>query len=48
MQLTDYQAKYYAFRCEWGYDDYSLKVENLPQGPPALGQQSLFGAEGLG
>lgn len=38
-------------RCEWGHDDYSLKVENLPQAPPTppttdkRGQQSLFGAE---
>ncbi len=38
-------------RCEWGHDDYSLKVENLPQAPAAppttdkRGQQSLFGAE---
>ena len=40
-------------RCEWGHDDYSLKVENLPQAPkPApeakadkRGQQSLFGEE---
>ncbi len=32
-------------RCEWGHDDYSLKVENLPQAPPRPGQQSLF-AEG--
>ena len=23
-------------RCEWGHDDYSLKVENLPEAPPAL------------
>jgi len=22
-------------RCEWGHDDYSLKVENLPQAPPS-------------
>lgn len=22
-------------RCEWGHDDYSLKVENLPEAPPA-------------
>lgn len=41
-------------RCEWGHDDYSLKVENLPKAPPAPlarpkadkpdkpGQQSLF------
>jgi len=21
-------------RCEWGHDDYSLKVENLPSAPP--------------
>ena len=40
-------------RCEWGHDDYSLKVENLPKAPaPApkvdakTGQQSLFGEEG--
>jgi len=29
-------------RCEWGHDDYSLQVENLPQSPPKLGQQQLF------
>jgi adenine-specific DNA-methyltransferase len=40
-------------RCEWGHDDYSLKVENLPQAPPPppktdkRGQQSLFGEEGM-
>jgi adenine-specific DNA-methyltransferase len=28
-------------RCEWGHDDYSLKVENLPQAPPKLGQIEL-------
>jgi adenine-specific DNA-methyltransferase len=28
-------------RCEWGKDDYSLKVENLPKAPPKPGQQSL-------
>ncbi len=28
-------------RCEWGHDDYSLKVENLPQKPPEPGQQGL-------
>lgn len=39
-------------RCEWGKDDYSLKVENLPKAPPPPpkvdknGQQSLFGEEG--
>jgi adenine-specific DNA-methyltransferase len=38
-------------RCEWGHDDYSLKVENLPKAPPAprktdkRGQQSLFDTE---
>ena len=42
-------------RCEWGHDDYSLKVENLPQAPVVAavttgkpsppGQQSLFGEE---
>lgn len=29
-------------RCEWGHDDYSLKVENLPQAPPPTGQLPLF------
>ncbi|MDG4597662.1 MAG: site-specific DNA-methyltransferase [Candidatus Contendobacter sp.] len=29
-------------RCEWGHDDYSLRVENLPQKPPEPGQQDLF------
>jgi len=28
-------------RCEWGKDDYSLKVENLPKAPPEPGQQAL-------
>jgi len=38
-------------RCEWGHDDYSLKVENLPKAPPAApkvdryGQQALFSEE---
>lgn len=38
-------------RCEWGHDDYSLKVENLPKPLPPQpkadkhGQQSLFGEE---
>ena len=39
-------------RCEWGHDDYSLNVENLPKAPspppktdPKTGQQSLFGEE---
>ena len=29
-------------RCEWGHDDYSLRVENLPQAPPPKGQIPLF------
>jgi adenine-specific DNA-methyltransferase len=32
-------------RCEWGHDDYSLKVENLPKAPPPPGQQPLFAEE---
>lgn len=32
-------------RCEWGHDDYSLKIENLPKAPPKTGQQSLFDEE---
>jgi adenine-specific DNA-methyltransferase len=32
-------------RCEWGHDDYSLRVENLPKAPPEKGQQDLFGEE---
>ncbi len=29
-------------RCEWGHDDYSLQVENLPDAPARPGQQDLF------
>lgn len=29
-------------RCEWGKDDYSLKVENLPKAPGKAGQMNLF------
>jgi len=29
-------------RCEWGHDDYSLKVENLPRAPPKPGQQEMM------
>jgi len=29
-------------RCKWGHDDYSLRVENLPQAPPPKGQMELF------
>lgn len=32
-------------RCEWGHDDYSLRVENLPQVPPPKGQMGLFDEE---
>jgi adenine-specific DNA-methyltransferase len=28
-------------RCEWGHDDYSLQVENLPQAPLRPGQGTL-------
>ena len=28
-------------RCEWGKDDYSLRVENLPKAPPKKGQMDL-------
>lgn len=33
-------------RCEWGKDDYSLKVENLPKAPAKAGQMDLFGEGG--
>ena len=29
-------------RCEWAHDDYSLKIENLPQAPPPPRQQTLI------
>jgi adenine-specific DNA-methyltransferase len=32
-------------RCEWGHDDYSLQVQNLPKPSPKPGQQTLFGEE---
>ena len=32
--------------CEWGHDDYSLQVENLPQAPPPKGQMTLFEEDG--
>ena len=36
-------------RCEWGHDDYSLRVENLPKAPPKKGQMDLaLGGEGDG
>jgi hypothetical protein len=33
-------------RCEWGKDDYSLKVENLPKAPPPKGQMELIQTDG--
>jgi hypothetical protein len=33
-------------RCEWGHDNYSLRVENLPKASPKKGQQGLFEEEG--
>ncbi|MCS6284387.1 MAG: site-specific DNA-methyltransferase [Nitrospira sp.] len=32
-------------RCEWGHDDYSLKIENLPKAPISPGQMELLGEE---
>jgi len=32
-------------RCEWGHDDYSLKIENLPKAPIPAGQMDLLGEE---
>lgn len=32
-------------RCEWGYDDHSLRIENLPKAPPKGGQMNLFEEE---
>ena len=29
-------------RCEWGHDDYSLQVENLPKAPPKPGQMEMI------
>jgi adenine-specific DNA-methyltransferase len=28
-------------RCEWGHDDDSLKIENLPKTPVPPGQQEI-------
>jgi adenine-specific DNA-methyltransferase len=28
-------------RCEWGHDDYSLQVDNLPTAPAKIGQQEM-------
>jgi adenine-specific DNA-methyltransferase len=32
-------------RCEWGHDDYSLQVVNLPKAETQKGQQALFSEE---
>lgn len=34
--------KHVLSRCEWGKDDYSLNVQNLPKAPPPPGQQEMF------
>jgi len=28
--------------CKWGYEDYSLQMENLPKAPPPAGQMELI------
>jgi len=33
-------------RCEWGHDDYSLRIENLPQAPPGPSTSSGRTVEG--
>lgn len=33
-------------RAEWGHDDYSLRVENLPHAPPKTGEQLTFNLTG--
>ncbi|MBP3954387.1 hypothetical protein J8F10_03660 [Gemmata sp. G18] len=35
-------------KCEWGHDDYSLKVENLPKAAKKPKQVTLFDVEGEG
>lgn len=32
-------------RCEWGHDDYSLMIDNLPKAPIPPGQMDLLGNE---
>ena len=32
-------------RCEWGHDDYSLEIDNLPKAPSKRGQRTLFSEE---
>lgn len=36
--------KHVLSRCEWGHDDYSLRVENLPKAPAKPEQQTMFDA----
>jgi len=43
-QLPNFLSSVLA-RCEWGHDDYSLQVENLPKAPPPKGQMDLFEEE---
>jgi adenine-specific DNA-methyltransferase len=33
-------------RCEWGRDDYSLRVESLPSAPHEPWQMDLFDKDG--
>jgi adenine-specific DNA-methyltransferase len=35
-------------RCEWGHDDYSLQIQNLPKARSKPGQQDLFVGAGNG
>ena len=34
-------------RCEWGHDDYSLKIENLPAAPKPVAKLDLFASEAV-
>lgn len=34
-------------RCEWGHDDYSLKIENPPKAPQKIGQLTLFDLDNI-
>lgn len=34
-------------RCEWGHDDYSLKVENLPEAPPVIAPELSTSKKGV-
>lgn len=35
-------------KCEWGHDDYSLEIENLPDAPPEVTKQQQAEAVGKG